>query len=62
MSDAGIMLKFIKPDRTADFEATVDKLQEALARSSNPERRRQALSWRVFRAAETATNGDAVYV
>ena len=61
-SDAGIMLKFIKRDKTDDFEATVDKLREALARSNNPERRRQAQSWRVFKAIEPATNGDAVYV
>ena len=61
-SDAGIMLKFIKPDKTRDFEATVDKLKEALARSNNPERRQQALSWRVFKAVQPATNGDVVYV
>lgn len=61
-SDAGMMLKFIKADRTADFEATVGKLQEALAHSENPERRQQAQSWRVFKAAQPATNGDAVYV
>lgn len=61
-SDAGIMLKFIKADRTADFESTVNKLQEALAQSRDPERRQQALSWRVFKAVEPATNGDAVYV
>jgi hypothetical protein len=61
-SDAGMMLKFIKADRTADFEATVEKLQEALARSGNPERRQQAQSWRVFKAAQPATNGDVVYV
>ena len=62
VSDAGIMLKFIKPDRTADFESTMTKLQEALAQSRDPERRQQAQSWRVFRAVEPATNGDAVYV
>ena len=56
------MLKFIRADKTADFEATVNKLQEALARSRNPERRQQAQSWRVFKAIEPATNGDAVYV
>ena len=61
-SDAGLMLKFIKPDKTADFEATVNKLQEALTQSSNLERRQQAESWRVFKAIEPATNGDAVYV
>lgn len=61
-SDAGIMLKFVKPDRVGDFEAIVEKLKEGLARSSNPERRQQAQSWRVFRAADPATNGDVVYV
>lgn len=61
-SDAGIVLKFIKPDKTQDFEATVKKVKEALARSSNPERRQQARSWRVFKAVERATNGDVVYV
>jgi 23S rRNA G2069 N7-methylase RlmK/C1962 C5-methylase RlmI len=61
-SDAGIMLKFIKPDRVEDFEAIVEKLKEALALSSDPERQEQAQSWRVFKAVEPATNGDAVYV
>ena len=61
-SDAGIMLKFIKPERAADFEATVAKLKEALQQSSFPERRRQGASWKVFRAVEPAPNGDAIYV
>jgi hypothetical protein len=61
-SDAGLMLKFVRPDRVGDFEAIVAKLNEAQERSSSPERRRQAQSWRVFRAAEPATNGDVVYV
>jgi hypothetical protein len=37
-------------------------LKEALERSSNPERRLQGTGWKVFRAVEPATNGDAVYV
>lgn len=61
-SDAGMMFKFIKPDKTAAFEASISKLQEALTRSPDPERRRQAQSWRVFKAVEPATNGDVVYV
>jgi hypothetical protein len=61
-SDAGIMIKFIKTDKIADFEATVVKLRQALARSNRPERRQQAATWKVFRAVEPATNGDAVYV
>jgi hypothetical protein len=61
-SDAAIMVKYIKPDKTADFEATIARLKEALERTDNPERRRQAATWKVFRAVESATNGDAVYV
>jgi hypothetical protein len=56
------MVKFIKPEKAADFEATVARLEEALERSNNPQRRLQGASWKVFRALEPATNGDAVYV
>ena len=35
-ADAGIMLKFIRADKTADFEATVNRLQEALAPKQEP--------------------------
>lgn len=61
-SDAAIMVKYIKPDKTADFEATVVRLKEALERTDSPERRQQAATWKVFRAVEPATNGDAVYI
>src|SRR5204862_8363919 len=37
-SDAGLVLNFIKPDRTADFETIVEKLKEALSSSDKPER------------------------
>jgi hypothetical protein len=61
-SDAAIMVKFIKRDRAADFEAIVTRLKQALEQTRSPERRQQAAGWRVFRAVETATNGDVVYV
>ncbi len=61
-SDAGMVLNFIKPDKTADFEAIVRKLKEALDRSDKPERRQQASSWKVFRAVEPAANGNVLYV
>ncbi len=60
--DAGIMLKFVHPAKTGDFEATMVKLQEALAASPIPTRRLQALGWRVFRSSASARNGDVVYV
>ena len=61
-SDAGLVLNFIKPDKTADFEATVQKLKEALQKSDKPERKRQAASWKVFRALEPGANSSVLYV
>src|SRR6058998_3589108 len=52
-SDAGLMLVFIKPDKTADFETILAAAKDALAKSDKPERRQQAASWRVFKARET---------
>jgi hypothetical protein len=60
--DAAITLNFIKADKTADFEMIVGKLKEALEKSAKPERAQQASSWKVYKAAETAPNGSAIYV
>jgi hypothetical protein len=61
-ADAAILVNYVKPDKAADFEATVMRLKEALGRSASAERREQAAGWRVFRAVEPATNGDVVYI
>lgn len=41
-SHAGLVLNFIKPDKTADFEAVVAKSKDALQRSDKPDRKQQA--------------------
>ena len=61
-SDAGIVLNFIKPDKTADFETVVARLKEALAGSTRPERKQQAASWKVFKSPEAAAGGSVLYV
>lgn len=61
-SDAGMVFNFIKPDKTSDFEAVVAKLGEALQKSDKPERKQQAVSWKVFRAIEPGANGSVLYV
>jgi hypothetical protein len=61
-SDAGIMLKFVRPEKVPDFEATVARVKEALERTRDRQRQQQAVGWKVFKAIETATNGDVVYV
>jgi transglutaminase/protease-like cytokinesis protein 3 len=61
-SDAGMVLNFIKPDKTADFESVMQKLKDALQKSEKPERKQQAASWKVFRSPEAAQGGNALYV
>ena len=61
-SDAGMVLNFIKPDKTADFEAIIAKLKEALQKSDKPERKQQAASWKVFKSPDPAAGGNVLYV
>ena len=61
-SDAGMVLNFIKPDKTADFEAVIAKLKEALQKSAKPERKQQAASWKVFKSPDPAAGGNVLYV
>ena len=61
-NDAGMVLNFIKPDKTADFEALIAKLKEAMAKSEKPERREQAKSWRIYKSPDPAAGGAILYV
>jgi hypothetical protein len=61
-SDGGLVLNFIKPDKTADFEAVMAKVKEALMKSDKPERKQQAASWKVFKSPDAAQGGNALYV
>jgi hypothetical protein len=60
-NDAGMVLNFIKPDKTADFEMIMGKLKEALQKSEKPERKQQAESWKVFKSPEPA-GANVLYV
>jgi hypothetical protein len=60
--DAGVILNFVKADKTADFEMILGKVKEALAKSEKPERKAQAAGWKVFKASEPGPNGAAIYV
>jgi hypothetical protein len=60
--DAGLVLNFIKPDKTKDFEAIVAKVKDALAASASDQRKEQARGWRVFKGGEPAAGGAALYV
>jgi hypothetical protein len=61
-SDVAVVLNFVKPDRTADFENVIARLKEALQRSERPERKQQAIGWRMFRATEPGPSGSVIYL
>lgn len=60
-TDAGLILNFIKPDKTADFEAVMEKLKEGLQKSEKPERKQQAASWKLFKSPDPA-GANVLYV
>jgi hypothetical protein len=61
-SDGGLVLNFVKADKTADFEAVMAKLKEALQKSPKPERKQQAMSWKIFKSPDPAAGGNVLYV
>jgi hypothetical protein len=61
-SDGGVILHFVKADKTATFEMLIAKLKESLAKSEKPERKSQAASWKLFKAAEPGAGGAVMYV
>jgi hypothetical protein len=61
-SDAGVILNFVKADKTADFESVLAKLKEGLAKSTKPERKAMATGWKVFKATEAGPNSAVIYV
>jgi hypothetical protein len=60
--DGGVILNFVKADKTADFEMVLGKVKEGLAKSEKPERKQQAAGWKVFKASEPGPNGSVIYV
>lgn len=61
-TDAGVILNFVMPDKTTDFEWIVRKIKEALAATNNAGRKQQAAGWKIFKAAELGPRGSVIYV
>jgi hypothetical protein len=59
--DAGLILNYVKADKTADFEMVLGKVKEALAKSEKPERKAQAAGWKVFKAVQPGPGGAVIY-
>jgi hypothetical protein len=48
--EVALVTVFIKNDKTADFEAVLNKVKEALGKSENAQRKEQAKGWTVFKS------------
>lgn len=61
-ADAGVIFNQVKADKTADFEFAMGKIKEALLKATDPVRKQQAASWKVFKAAEANQGGNIFYL
>ena len=60
-SGSGLLLFHVRPELTREFEAVIARLASALDSTSDPVRRAQASSWRMYRSVE-AVEDAVVYV
>jgi hypothetical protein len=61
-TDIGLMLVAVKPGATADYEAAIVALQEALAKADDEETRALAKGWRVYKTDQPDAKSNAIYV
>jgi hypothetical protein len=60
-SEAGMVLSPILPAQAAVFEQVMQKVREALEKSTDPARRQQAAGWKVYKAADPF-QGHTLYI
>ncbi|HVB37705.1 MAG TPA: hypothetical protein VND92_04175 [Vicinamibacterales bacterium] len=58
----GLLFSEVKPEKAADFETILTRLQEAMAHSTDPVVRRQAAGWHVFKARQPGPAKGVLYV
>jgi hypothetical protein len=61
MSDGSLLINYVKPDKTGDFEMVMGKVKEALAKSDKPERKQQAEGWKIFKTDLPGPSGAVTY-
>jgi hypothetical protein len=61
-NDAGLIMFFVKPDRTADFEDLMTKLKEGLGKLDAPEAKQQMASLKLFKGPTAPGATVAVYM
>jgi hypothetical protein len=61
-TDTGLLLVAVKPAATADYEAVLQAMQDALSKDTDPMRSAAARGWFVYKAKETDAKGNALYI
>lgn len=61
-SNEGLVVNYIKPDKTVAFDFMIGQLKIAMEESRQPTLCEQAARWRVVRTNESGPDGTAVYV
>lgn len=61
-SDAGLVLNYIKPEKTVAFDFMIGQLKAAMEQSHRSTLCDQAARWKVVRTSEPGPDGTAVYV
>jgi hypothetical protein len=61
-NDAGLIIFYVKPDKTADFEDLMTKLKDGLAKMEAPEAKQMLAGMKLFKAPVAAGATVASYV
>jgi hypothetical protein len=60
--DVALWTVAIKPAKTADFERVMARVKDALSKSSDPAKQRQAAGWKVMKIEKPLPDGNIAYV
>jgi hypothetical protein len=60
-ADSVVWMVTVKPDKTADFEAVLTALKDALTKSPNPEAKEQLAGWKIAKLTRPQPDGSIVY-
>src|SRR5262245_53299128 len=60
--DLALWTVAIKPDKTAAFEQVMARVRDALAKSTDASRQRQAAGWKVMKIEKPLPDGNIAYV
>jgi len=60
--DVALWTVAIKPGKTADFERVMARVKDALSKSTDPLKQRQAAGWKVMKIEKPMPDGNIAYV